>query len=61
MRYNKLIEAIMELCPEAVVVENPRNGEIIIETGYVSDSGDLVSINSDRFYTLLSERSEYVS
>jgi hypothetical protein len=60
MRYNNLVKAIMELCPEAVMTENPKNGEIIIETGYVSDMGELVSVNSDRFYELLSDRHEYI-
>lgn len=53
MRHSKLVKEIMKLCPEAVIVDNPQNGEIIIETGYVDDMGELVSVNSDRFYNML--------
>lgn len=59
MRYSQLVEEIMKICPEAVIVDNPRNGEIIIETGYVDDMGELASVNSDRFYEMLSTRREY--
>lgn len=56
MRYNKFVEKITKLCPEAVIIQDPRTGEIVVETGFVDDMGEMVSVNSDRFYDLLSGR-----
>lgn len=41
IRYKKFVEEVTKICPETVMIQDVRTGELVIKTGFVDDKGRL--------------------